>query len=246
MQRSSSILWKTGAFVLVGIVVATVTLFTIRNPLLMLPGYEIDVWLDSANGLLVGTPVKVAGVEVGEVRGVALDRDSTQPERPPVRVTVWLPETVEVYDDDLVLIGMLGILGEKYIEIIPGLQQGEVIQSGHSLIAQAPVTEAEMIQQLASTLDEFEEALVMVNAFDLNPEPLLDLKADLEVSLEKANTLIDEVQDAVKISLGKVDPVLDQFKSVGEQSEQLFEDIRRWTPWVGAGLAALLLIVALI
>lgn len=242
MERSSSLAWKTGLFVVLGLVFVTAILLTIRNPRLLQEGYEVRVQLDSASGLLIGTPVKFSGVDVGEIRMIDILSEAKAGE-PTIELTLWVIQELQLYQDDQVLIGLLGILGEKYIEILPGPNRDQVLQSDQALIATKPVTEAQMTQQLSETLDEFKQALIMVNDLELNLQPWLELKTQVESSLQEATPLISQLEQTTD----KAEALMDQWQIVGEeavgfmnQTEALIENVKQWGPLVVVGFGVLM------
>lgn len=239
MERTGGIAWKTGAFVAAGLALATLLLFTVRNPRLFQQGHEVFVLIDSAGGLSAGTPVKFAGADVGEVERIAI-RSPLPPGEPPIELTLWLSQEVTLYADDQVLVGMLGILGEKYVELLPGPQRTHPLQPGEALIAVSPITEAQMTQQLARTLEEFERALVKVNRLEVDPEPWLALKAEVESSLQQANRMLDQLEQTAQ----RAQTLLEQWQEAGAGASRLWEEASRWLPWVAvAGVALLALMI---
>ena len=81
----------------------------------------------AANGISVGTDVRVAGLKVGEVSGQRLDPESYQAE-----LTLALDRTVKVPSDSTAAITSEGLLGGSYIALVPGgsptaLKHGDLI-----------------------------------------------------------------------------------------------------------------------
>ena len=235
MDRTGGMAWKVGAFVVLGLALATLLLFTVRNPRLLQQGYEIRVLIDSAGGLSVGTPVKFAGADVGEVQRIAI-RSPLPPGEPPIELVLWISQGLTVYADDQVLVGMLGILGEKYVELLPGPQRTDPLQPGEALVAVSPITEAQMIQQLARTLEEFERALVRVNRLELDVEPWLKLKSEVEESLGAANRMLEQLEQTAQ----RAQALLQQWQEAGADAGRLWEEASRWLPWAAAAGVALL------
>jgi phospholipid/cholesterol/gamma-HCH transport system substrate-binding protein len=77
--------------------------------------YEMTASFRSANGVDVGTDVRLAGVKVGRVTQLELD---TQTYRAKTRFTVL--EGIELPEDTAVAISSEGLLGGNYVEILPG------------------------------------------------------------------------------------------------------------------------------
>jgi len=79
-------------------------------------GYELSVILDNANGLDTKTPVFVAGVQVGNINKISLSGYKA-------KVRMLVKRVVKVPIDSTIAIKSQSLLGDKYIEIIPGTQK---------------------------------------------------------------------------------------------------------------------------
>ena len=79
-------------------------------------GYEITVTFANANGLDPRSPVQIAGVEVGKVKKIALDAYKAT-------LTLTIKEGVKVPADSKIIVKAQGLLGDKYIEILPGTEK---------------------------------------------------------------------------------------------------------------------------
>ena len=78
-------------------------------------GYEVVALFDSAQGVSVGTQVRMAGVPVGSVSSVALDPDTFF-----ARVEMLVADGIEIPDDSQAVVTAESILGGQFIEISPG------------------------------------------------------------------------------------------------------------------------------
>lgn len=77
--------------------------------------YELMASFRSADGVSVGTDVRLAGVKIGTVTDLALNPTTYRAD-----VTFALDRAVEVPDDSAVSVASEGLLGGNFIEIIPG------------------------------------------------------------------------------------------------------------------------------
>ena len=108
---------KIGLFVFIAIILLTIITFSIGD-FLFKSGYNIDVIFSFANGVQNSAPVRLAGIEVGEVKEAAVFKD--QEGKTKVRLKLWLTSDANIENDSKVCINTLGLIGEKYVEIIPG------------------------------------------------------------------------------------------------------------------------------
>lgn len=118
--------FKVGILVLIGILILFYMSFRIgKFGVFKDTGYDIAVLLDSANGLDTKSPVQIAGVEVGKVKSITLDGFKAM-------TTITIKKGVRIPVDSKVVIKTQGVLGEKYIEIIPG-KETQMLASGESI-----------------------------------------------------------------------------------------------------------------
>lgn len=68
-----------------------------------------------ANGISVGTDVRVAGIKVGAITGLDLDPKTFQ-----AVATFTVPTTLEIPEDSGVKIASEGLLGGSFLEVSPG------------------------------------------------------------------------------------------------------------------------------
>ncbi|MGH7491262.1 MAG: MlaD family protein [bacterium] len=88
-------------------------------------GFVVQAHFANVTGLEVGDPVTVSGLKVGRIRKMQLEREG-------VAVQLWLNGEVPLPDDTRASIRSIGMIGEKYIALLPGtskanLKEGDVI-----------------------------------------------------------------------------------------------------------------------
>lgn len=76
-------------------------------------GYPLYVYFDSVAGLEKGTVVRMAGVKVGYLKDIRLKGNKAE-------VVLSIYPDVEIKSDSKAALSALGLLGEKYVEILPG------------------------------------------------------------------------------------------------------------------------------
>ncbi|MEN8135715.1 MAG: outer membrane lipid asymmetry maintenance protein MlaD [Thermodesulfobacteriota bacterium] len=95
--------------------------------------YTLVAEFDSVSGLKEGAVLEIAGVNIGKVARVVLGEDDR------ARVYLQIPNEVVIYEDTVASIRTRGIIGSKYIRIIPGgsdeiLHDGDFITETESAI----------------------------------------------------------------------------------------------------------------
>jgi phospholipid/cholesterol/gamma-HCH transport system substrate-binding protein len=96
--------------------------------------YPVFANFQSVSGLKTGAQVEMAGVPIGRVQSITLDR-----ERQEARVGLEIEKGVELSEDILASVKTSGLIGDKYIMLTPGsgmamLEPGGTITETESAI----------------------------------------------------------------------------------------------------------------
>ncbi|HMK66609.1 MAG TPA: MlaD family protein [Thermodesulfobacteriota bacterium] len=115
---------KVGIFVFIGLVVLGYMTFRINKyKFKTAGGYEVTALFDSVSGLVKDSPVQIAGVEVGRIERIGLKDGQAE-------VTMNIRKDVPIYADAKAVIKSQGVLGDKFIEIMPGKEKDKRMASG--------------------------------------------------------------------------------------------------------------------
>jgi phospholipid/cholesterol/gamma-HCH transport system substrate-binding protein len=124
-----------GLFVLIGLLCAGYLTIVLGGvPLFNAKGYTLYAYFTSVSGLKNGAGIEMAGVEIGNVSEITLDK-----ERLEAKVSFRINEGIELSEDSIASIKTAGIIGEKYISISPGgsdlmLEEEEAINNTESAL----------------------------------------------------------------------------------------------------------------
>jgi virulence factor Mce-like protein len=94
-------------------------------------GYRLRAVFADADGVPTAADVRVAGVQVGKVVGV--DRDPAHPAATVVTMEISDPRAVPVYSNGTAKVRPKTLLGEKYVDLVPGDRRGEELASNGTL-----------------------------------------------------------------------------------------------------------------
>jgi phospholipid/cholesterol/gamma-HCH transport system substrate-binding protein len=98
-------------------------------------GYDIYALFSDTGGLKSGSPIIIAGVDVGRVKSITLDNYQA-------RVILHLTENLKIQEDAIASIKTKGLIGEKYVEITPGGSE-KVIEPGGRIRETQPAVDLE-------------------------------------------------------------------------------------------------------
>jgi phospholipid/cholesterol/gamma-HCH transport system substrate-binding protein len=88
-------------------------------------GYEVSAKFNRADGVNVGTDVRMSGIKIGTVSKLGLD-----PKTYNAVVTLSLENSVKLPDDSSVRITSDGLLGNQYLSVEPGGSQSPIKPGG--------------------------------------------------------------------------------------------------------------------
>lgn len=146
-----------GTFATLAFVVLAVVVMTIGGDSHLARGTTFRTTFSNTDGLRTGSPVKMAGVQVGTVRDVRLPADFTHPGIEVV-LMVGTANAQRVREDSKASLRYLQVLsGEKYVEITPGSPQASALAEGGTV---EPVNERELLQQGADIAGNINEITV--------------------------------------------------------------------------------------
>src|SRR3954471_1389363 len=106
---------KVGLFVLAGLAVLMISVLMLGD-IHFKPQNHVHVVFKNVEGITNKSPVKIWGVEVGNVNKVELETDHGAN----AVITMALSRDVQVYKNAQVRIRSTGIIGSKFISIDPG------------------------------------------------------------------------------------------------------------------------------
>lgn len=97
-------------------------------------GYELYAKFDRADGLGVGSDVRISGIKVGHISGQRLDQSNYLAE-----VTMTINDAVKIPADSTAEVVGDGLLGSKYLAIVPGGDEKMLEKGGRIKYTQSAV-----------------------------------------------------------------------------------------------------------
>jgi phospholipid/cholesterol/gamma-HCH transport system substrate-binding protein len=105
-------------------------------------GYQVYADFSTVGGLKVGAPVEIAGIEIGRVKSLTLHDYKA-------RTLMDIHAGVQLQDDAIFSIKTKGLLGEKYVAVLPGASDAIIKPDGKIRDAQPPVDIEDLISKFA-------------------------------------------------------------------------------------------------
>lgn len=149
---------KVGIFIILGLIILAMLIisFGFKSSELS-KTYPLTVQFNYTSGVVVGAPVRYAGVDSGIVKGIELDQIHNH-----VLLNLLIHEQVKIRQDCRVIINSLGIIGEKYVEFIPQSITAEYIKPGEILIGEDPMALGDMMEQGLKFVENLETKVNLI------------------------------------------------------------------------------------
>ena len=143
-MKKQSVEISVGLFVLIGLLcVAYLTVKLGKMEILGGHYYHVSANFASVSGLKQGATVELAGVEIGQVESIRLDKEAFT-----ALVTLKVREGVVLTDDVIASVKTSGLIGDKYIGIAPGGSETHLKDGGR-------ITETEPAVDLESLISKY-------------------------------------------------------------------------------------------
>jgi phospholipid/cholesterol/gamma-HCH transport system substrate-binding protein len=174
-------------------------------------GYNLFVVFENANGLDPKTPVQLAGVEIGKVSRISLEDFKA-------KVTLAVKPGIRIPADSKIAIKSHGVLGDRYLEIIPGKETAYLAQG-------------ETIKMVVSTPD-FDEIFTQVNVVAKSFGETMDQfkgligekeKAELKQSISNFQAASGDFKDLIRENKSNVTRIVNNVAATSDKLGGLAE-----------------------
>jgi len=147
---------KVGLTVIFASITLAVLLFLMSGTAgLFTPKLTLRAYFDNASGLREGAPVRLSGVDIGNVKYIRIV-PSKQPTPVEVTMKVSAKHKDGLHKDSLAELSTAGVLGETYIDIDGSQAKGPEIQDGDILPAHFVPEFSDVVRASQSTLQNLQ------------------------------------------------------------------------------------------
>jgi len=150
---------KVGIFVFIGLAIMVTFVLLISDIKTLTTGYHAKFRFNFINGVKVGAPVRFAGVDVGEVKEIKIILNAKE-RKTDVEISGLIRQSVKIPIDSVVWVNTLGLLGEKYVEIIPGKNYSVFLKPDETLVGNDPIAMQEITEIAKKIAHDIDETMV--------------------------------------------------------------------------------------
>ena len=110
-------------------------------------GYEVSAQFDRVDGIRDGGDVRIAGVKVGSITGETLD-----PKTFMAVVHMSINPAYKLPEDTVAEVSSAGLLGDKFLELVPGGSEKNIPPGGRIKFTQSSVSLENLLGQVMFSL----------------------------------------------------------------------------------------------
>lgn len=226
MVKSGDIELKVGVFVAIGLTLTMLAIFVLgSSENLLTKKVNYFVYFSNVEGLISGAKVVLSGIHVGTVD--SLDFDMSRRE---IRVQLSLAKKTALWirKDSEAEIATQGVLGDKFINIIPGSAEKEALAAGSTI----PIRPSKSLSQF---LTQGDQLIVTLNNIAINIDRLLK-SLDSGHRAEAIAINLQTTSKHIAEATGKINRELDDFRISGmiKTLQNIFQKIDNGTGSLGA------------
>lgn len=218
---------KVGIFVLAGLIIFTMIIFSIGDFNVLQRGFIVKLRFNDVGNLEVGASVNLMGVEVGEVKDIHFIYDKGL-DKIMVELLLWLKEGTEIRENSIAQVRRLGLMGEKYVNLSLGSGDARILQGGDKLYGQDPITIEDVTKEFYLATREIKEAVHSMNDVLGDKRVRDDFKQSVKNTKELTEKL-DKVIDRIEKAEGTIGKLISEDK-IYRDLEELVADIKKH-PW---------------
>ena len=238
-MKKSNLEIKVGIFVVMALGLLAVLAFK-AGDFYLKPGYTVRFIFSRVSGIDTGSPVRLAGVHVGEIKAIHVVRNAEGQTQ--VEALARIAQGALIEEDAQVHINSLGLLGEKYLEIVPGTSGAKTLSEGGTLIGRVPMDFDKLTESGSRLIDKMEHAVDNINDLLGDPQLKSDVKGTFSNAYKVSNDVLSmtgDLKDAAKSARIVMTRVRDGEGSIGrllkddkiaKDLEAFVEDIKAH-PW---------------
>jgi phospholipid/cholesterol/gamma-HCH transport system substrate-binding protein len=176
---------KVGFFMTVALIVLGYLILKAEDIQLFTPkGERIEAEFANVAGLDDKSTVRMAGVRVGRVDGIRLDNNLAV-------VTLLMEQDLVLTLGTRASIANLGMLGDKYVELLPGPPGARILGEGDRIPGQAPASLDEVLGSLGDLGKDLQKVTGQLTGTDGPEGPIGRLVANLEATSVQLREILE-------------------------------------------------------
>jgi phospholipid/cholesterol/gamma-HCH transport system substrate-binding protein len=191
--------------------------------------YSITMVFPSAEGLKVKAPIELAGVEVGSVAAINLNKDYS------AVVTASINEDIKLPIDSIAAISTKGILGDKIITINPGVSANTITSGGNLPRTKVPPSVDRLLMQVGELAENLTQLSESLNAAFGDPDVMRDIVVNIRDLTANSSSLVAENKENITTILMNLKEITHDFTFVSQNLITTSENIDQIAASINSG-----------
>ncbi len=176
--------FKVGLLTIIFVVLLAGVEFFVQKFYLAMPTYTYYAGLTSAKGIKLGSPVTFAGIEVGKVTQVTLDKKTKQPV---IRLNIDVNMKIPIESTLAIPSSIMGVIDNKIEIVAPEQTSGKFFKDGDTIPGDSTSSLASISPEIEKTID------YVTNTLKIIQDTLVKSKFD-----ERIKEVFEETNAAIK------------------------------------------------
>jgi phospholipid/cholesterol/gamma-HCH transport system substrate-binding protein len=204
---------KVGVLTIVAVVLAIWGILrTDDRPAGAMKGYTLYATFDSAEGVFVTTPIRLAGVDVGSVRKIALDGTRA-------KLTIEMQGDVKVPTDSYAELKGEGVLGDKFVRLVVGASS-EILGPEEPIPTRSGGADLDQLQNKMDLIADDVKAITGVLREQAEDETL---NLQIHQTVDNVEALTASLRAMTEANRGEVDAIADNLKEASQSLQKLVD-----------------------
>ncbi len=210
---------KVGIFVFIGIAILVFMSLKVGGmKFAREQGYELTVRLENAVGLSEEASVRIAGVKVGTIKSITLDRHKA-------KLILAIKPDIKVGNDFTALLKSSGLLGDKYLELMPGEEGAPLLEDGDEITRVASYSDMDKLigalTDVAVDAQLVTASLAKVLGGEEGQASLQNIVDNLEDITRNVNAIVRQNNDRFYSIMANLDDFSESIKVVSDDLNEV-------------------------
>ena len=195
--------------------------------------YPMTMVFSTVEGLKPKAPLELAGVQVGYVDTIALNKDYS------AVVTAALDEDIRLPIDSVASINTKGVLGDKIITITPGVSSN-ILSPGNNLPrTKTPPSLDDLLMKVGQLAENLTQLSASLNEAFGDGETMKEIVVNIRDLSANASSLISENKDNISTILANMKDITSDFTVVSKNLTTSSQNIDQITYSINSGQGTL-------
>jgi phospholipid/cholesterol/gamma-HCH transport system substrate-binding protein len=233
---------RLGLFVFLGTILLVLAIFLVGNKeSLFTPTFTAKAIFKNIEGLRIGAPVRMSGIDVGSVSNIEIAPDTSGRVVVSMRIQSSVREFIRL--DSKASIETEGLVGNKIVVVTVGSTTSKIVSNGGFILSKTPLSIAQIIEESQGTLNyikeitkNFSEIVLKINNGEgtigrlINNEDLYNAATELTLSADKSlnsiTSRLNQISDLIVDATGEFQKIGVQIDSVVIRVDNLVKGVQ--------------------